>query len=199
MKGNMFTNETDGRIQMILHFKLMQDNVWQEIAISTLYRRPFSTDPLFGFNSIDLAAFGCISSGLPKDVISHATTSDPPGVVKVWSCFSIFSSSKKCCPKLKRSEMKNVSSTRAGKKGGGQPGLKLQDLRRTRFPRQTVSLPWIPKDWCSFACFGIGNDWIGLSVGKQLCFLFFPGELGAVFFGRNYAILLPSDAELVGK
>lgn len=89
MKGNMFTNETDGRIQMILHFKLMQDNVWQEIDISTLCRRPFSRDPLFGFNSIDLVAFGCVSSGLPKDVISHATTSNPPGVVKVWSCFNI--------------------------------------------------------------------------------------------------------------
>ena len=57
MIWNMFTNETDGRIQMILDLKLMQDNVWQEIGISTLYWRPFSTDPLFGYNGIDLVAF----------------------------------------------------------------------------------------------------------------------------------------------
>ena len=57
-----------------------------------------------------------------------------------------------------------------------------------------------PKTGVHVACFGIGNDWIGLSVGKQLFFFFFTGELGAVFFlGHNYAIPLPSDAELVGK
>ena len=158
----------------------MQDNVWQEIAILTLYRRPFSADPLFGFNSIDLVAFGCVSSGLPKDVISHATTSDPPGVVKARSCFSIFSSSKKCCPKLKKGRRWRTSPPPVlEKKGGGQQGLKRQNLRRTRFPRQTVSLLKCPKTGVLLRILVLGM--IGLDeVLKQLFFFF--RRVGCSFF-----------------
>ena len=180
MKGNMFTNETDGRIQMILHFKLMQDNVWQEIAISTLYRGPFSADPLFGFNSIDLVAFGCVSSGLPKDVISHATTSDPPGVVKARSCFSIFSSSKKCCPKLKKGRRWRTSPPPVlekkvvGNKGSNVKIYVGQGFRGKQFP-------YLNAQRLVFFCVFWYWEWLDW----MRCwnnFSFFSGELGAVFF-----------------
>ena len=79
----------------------------------------------------------------------------------------------------KRSEMKNVSSTRAGKKGGGQQGLKRQNLRRTRFPRQTVSLLKCPKTGVLLRILVLGM--IGLDeVLKQLFFFF--RRVGCSFF-----------------
>ena len=109
------------------------------------------------------------------------------GIVKAWSCFSIFSSSKNCCPKLKKVEDEErllhpcwkkrwwwVTRAQTSKIYVGQ------FFRDKQFPYLKC-----PKTGVHVACFGIGNDWIGLSVnGGETIFLlfFFTGELGAVFF-----------------
>lgn len=89
--------------------------------------------------------------------------------------------------------MKNVSSTRAGKKGGGQPGLKLQKnyigqgVRDKQFP-----YPKCPKTGVLLRVLVLGM--IGLDeVGKQLFFFFFSRRVGCIFFwGGEYLCHSPA-------